>query len=68
MKKAIELKPEYINHRLELARTYVEMDKYDLAAVEFQQCLDLPESTSKDAMYKSEAKTELAAIQKKLKK
>jgi tetratricopeptide (TPR) repeat protein len=68
MKKAVELKPDYINHRLELARTYVEMDKYDLAAVEFQQCLDLPESTSKDAMYKAEAKKELAGIQKKLKK
>lgn len=67
MKKAVELKPDYINHRLELARTYVEMDKYKEAAAEFQKCLDLPETTSKDAMYKSEAKTELAAIQKKLK-
>jgi tetratricopeptide (TPR) repeat protein len=67
MKKAVELKPDYINHRLELGRTYVAMDRYAEAAVEFQQCLDLPESTSKDPIYKAEAKKELAAIQKKLK-
>jgi len=67
MKKAIEIKPDYINHHLEMARTYVMVDKYKDAAVEFQKVLDLPETTSKDAMYKEEAKTELAAIQKKLK-
>ncbi|MBN1937971.1 MAG: tetratricopeptide repeat protein [Candidatus Aminicenantes bacterium] len=67
MKKAIEIKPEYINHRLELARLFVEIKKYPEAAEEFQKCLDLPETTSKDAMYKEEAKNELAAIQKKLK-
>jgi len=67
MKKAIEIKPDYINHHLEMARTYVAMDKYKNAAAEFQKCLDLPETTSKDAMYKEEAKKDLAAIQKKLK-
>ena len=67
MNKAVELKPDYINHRLELGRTYVAMDRYAEAAKEFQQCLDLPESTSKDPIYKAEAKTELAAIQRKLK-
>jgi tetratricopeptide (TPR) repeat protein len=67
MKKAVELKPEYINHRLELGRTYVAMDKYPLAAQEFQKCLDLPDTTSKDAMYKAEAQKELDAIKGKLK-
>lgn len=67
MKKAIELKPDYINHHLEMGRTHVAMGKYKDAAAEFQKCLDLPETTSKDAMYKEEAKKDLAAIQKKLK-
>ena len=67
MKKAIEIKPDYINHHLEMGRTYVAMDKYKDAAAEFQKALDLPETTSKDAMYKEEAKKDLAAIQKKLK-
>jgi tetratricopeptide (TPR) repeat protein len=68
LKKAVELKPEYINHHLELGRTYVALEKYDLAAEEFQKCLDLPASTSKDPGYKKEAQDELAKIQKKLKK
>jgi len=67
MKKAIEIKPEYINHHLEMGRTLVVVDQYTEAAAEFQKCLDLPETTGKDAMYKEEAKKELAAIQKKLK-
>lgn len=67
MKKAIEIKPEYINHHLELGRTYLVVKNYKEAAAEFQKCLDLPETTGKDAMYKEEAKKELAAVQSKLK-
>jgi tetratricopeptide (TPR) repeat protein len=67
LRKAVELKPEYINHRLELGRTLVEVKKYEDAAAEFQKCLDLPAATSKDPAYKAEAQKELAAIQKKLK-
>ena len=67
LKKAIEIKPDYINHHLELGRTLLVVKNYAGAAAEFQKCLDLPETTSKDAMYKEEAKTELAAVQKKLK-
>jgi len=67
LKKASDLKPDYINHHLELGRTYVSLKKYDLAAQEFQKCLDLNEASSKDAAYKDEAKQELAAAKKKLK-
>jgi tetratricopeptide (TPR) repeat protein len=66
LKKAVELKPDYINHRLELGRTYMAMDKYQPAAQEFQKCLDLPPTTSKDGGYKEEAKKELTRAQKKL--
>jgi len=67
MKKAIEINPAEVHHHLELGRTYLVVKDYKEAAAEFQKCLDLPDSTSKDAMFKSEAKTELAAVQKKLK-
>lgn len=67
LKKAVELKPDYINHRLELGRTYVSLKKYDLAAQEFQKCLDLSPASSKDQAYKDEAGQELAAAKKKIK-
>jgi tetratricopeptide (TPR) repeat protein len=67
LKKAVELKPDYINHHLELGRTYVSLEKYDLAAQEFQTCLDLNISLAKDNTYKEEAKQEMAQAKKKLK-
>ena len=67
LKKAVELKPDYINHHLELGITYMSLDKYDLAAQEFQKCLDLPETSSKDKTLKNQAKEELAKANKKKK-
>jgi tetratricopeptide (TPR) repeat protein len=66
LKRAVELKPDYVNHRLELGRTYVSLKKYNLAAQEFQKCIDLPKSSSKDEMYKEEAREELKDIKKKI--
>ncbi|MBM3310080.1 MAG: hypothetical protein FJY80_01075 [Candidatus Aminicenantes bacterium] len=65
--KAVALKPDYINHRLELGRTLVELKKFKEAAAEFQKCQELPATTSKDPGYKADAQKDLAAIQKKLK-
>jgi len=67
MKKAIELKPTYGNHHLELGRTYLATKKYKEAAQEFQACLDAPIITSKCQMYKKEAEKELADVNKKIK-
>jgi tetratricopeptide (TPR) repeat protein len=67
MDKAIELKPDYVNHHLELGRTLFALEKYDTAAQEFQKCLDLPATTSKDPGLKKEAEAELAKTKKKLK-
>jgi tetratricopeptide (TPR) repeat protein len=67
LKKAAELKPDYINHHLELGRTYMALKKYDLAAQEFEKCEGLPIALTKDNVYKEEAKQELAAAKKKLK-
>ena len=63
--KAVELKPEYVNHYLELGRTYMSLKKYDQAAAAFQKTIDLPVTTSKDTMFKDEAKAELAVALKK---
>lgn len=65
LKKAVELKPEYINHHLELGRTYVALKKYDLATAEFNKCLELPEASAKDRQLKEEARAELAELSKK---
>ncbi|MCR4396237.1 MAG: hypothetical protein NUW07_05840 [Candidatus Saccharicenans sp.] len=66
LKKAVELKPDYINHHLELGRTYIAMKKYDLASQEFNKCLELPEAAAKDKQYKEEARAELAALARKV--
>jgi tetratricopeptide (TPR) repeat protein len=65
LQKAVELNPTYINHHLELGKTYVSLKKYDLARAEFEKCLELPVTTSKDEMLKGEAEAELAAIKGK---
>jgi len=65
LKKAVELRPNYVNHHLELGRTYMALEKYDLAAREFEKCLELAVTTSKDPMYKEEAKAELEKAKKK---
>lgn len=65
LKKAVELRPDYTNHYLELGRTYLAMKKLDLAQACFQQCLDAPVTTSKCELYKKEAAEELAALKGK---
>ena len=62
-KKAIEIKPNHINHHLELGITYEMMDLEEEAKAEFQICLDLPESDSKDAKYKALAKEYLEDLE-----
>jgi tetratricopeptide (TPR) repeat protein len=58
-KKAIEIKPNHINHHLELAITYENMDMEEEARKHYQKCLDLPKSDSDDDKYKAEAKERL---------
>jgi tetratricopeptide (TPR) repeat protein len=67
LRKAIELKPTYGNHHLELGRTLLALKKYKEAAQEFQACIDAPIITSKCHLYKIEAEKELADVSKKIK-
>jgi len=67
LKKAIEIKPTYGNHHLELGRTLLALKKYKEAAQEFQACIDAPVITSKCHLYKKEAEKELADVNKKIK-
>ena len=67
LKKAVDMKPEFVNHHLELGKTYVALKKYDLAAAEFQKAIDLPKTTSKDDVLKADAQAELAKIKGKKK-
>jgi Tfp pilus assembly protein PilF len=64
LKKASEMRPEYVNHHLELGLTYVSLKKFDLAAQEFQKALDCPITTSKCESYKQEAQQELDSLKK----
>ncbi|TFH02839.1 MAG: tetratricopeptide repeat protein [Calditrichales bacterium] len=61
-KKAIEIKPKYINHYLELGKTYEMMGLDKEAAEAFQKCLELPKSDSDDDKYKAEAKDLLDSL------
>lgn len=55
--KAIELKPNKLVHHLELAKTYMEMDKWEDAKSELKTVINLPKSDADDPKHKKEAKT-----------
>jgi len=64
-KKAIELEPDYVNHHLELGRTYVQLKRNAEAIHELQRVLDLsPTSGPRDAIYRGEARELLNKVQK----
>ncbi len=65
--KAVELRPEYVNHHIELARTYMSMGKFDQAVPEYQKTIDLPMSSSKDKDLKAEAAVEIEKAKRKQK-
>jgi len=58
-KKAIDLRPNHINHHLELGITYEMMGLDDEARQQYQKCLELPKSDSDDEKYKKEAEERL---------
>jgi tetratricopeptide (TPR) repeat protein len=64
--KAVQLEPEYVNHRLELGRTYHMVHRDDDARRELEKCLALaPVSSARDAHYQAEARQLLSRLPRK---
>jgi len=62
LKKAIEIKPDYINHHLELAKTYEMTGKKELMKEPLNRVLELPATEPDDEEYKAEAQAMLAKL------
>ncbi len=63
LEKAVELEPQYVNHRLELGRTLLEMKRWDEARRELETAHRLPPTSSpRDARYQNEARNLLGRI------
>ncbi len=66
LQKAIELEPGYVNHHLELGRTYMMMKRRDDARRELERAIALPPTSSaRDPKYQAEARELLARLKKK---
>ncbi len=60
--KAIALNPGYANHHIELARTYLDLKKKDLALKELETALTCPDQTSMCAHFKERARRMIERI------
>ncbi|MFO7769354.1 MAG: hypothetical protein R6W82_10435 [bacterium] len=60
--EAIRLQPDNIAHRLELGKTYLEMDREEEAAASFRKVLELPATRTDDEEWKQEAEELLEKI------
>ena len=65
MHKAVELRPDYIYHHLDLAEMDIDNDRYDDARVQLQLVETLPVSDNADPHYKIDATRLLAEIRDK---
>jgi tetratricopeptide (TPR) repeat protein len=65
MKRAVSIRPDYINHRLEMGITLLRFGDKNGARQEFEKCLDLPSQRPLDEKYKEEAKKYLAEMGRK---
>ena len=61
-KKAIQLRPDFIDHHLHLGKVYYKTHKYDLARQEFKKYLELLSVEEDDDKHKAEAKRLLERI------
>lgn len=61
--RAIELEPDYVNHRLELGRTFMQLKRWADARRELQKAISLPPTSSaRDPKYQAEARELLAKL------
>ncbi len=65
LERAVALEPEYVNHRLELGRTYSMVKRYADARRELEKAVSLaPTSSARDAKYQAEARELLGRLPK----
>lgn len=63
LQKAVELEPDYVNHRLELARTLQKLKRHADARRELEKAVSLPATSSaRDAQYQAEARALLGKL------
>ena len=66
LKKAIELEPGYVNHHLELGRTYMDLQRWAEARRELEQAASLPPTSNpRDPRLQQEARELLSKIPKR---
>jgi tetratricopeptide (TPR) repeat protein len=65
LERAVELKPDYIFHRLELAEVYIDLANYTGAEEQLQRLLELPKTDVMDVSYKETAARLLENIRAK---
>ncbi len=65
-KKAIEIKPDWIEHHKELGITYMKMKQWRLAKKEFETALQLPIQDHMDAFHKKQCREFLQQIEEKI--
>jgi Tfp pilus assembly protein PilF len=66
LQKAIELEPGYVNHHLELGRTYMELKRWPEARRELDTANTLPPTSSpRDVRYQNEARNLLGRIERR---
>ncbi|HTK32495.1 MAG TPA: tetratricopeptide repeat protein [Candidatus Saccharimonadaceae bacterium] len=65
LERAVQLEPDYVNHRLELGRTYRMLKRWADARRELEKAVTLaPTSNPRDALYQAEARQLLARLPK----
>jgi Tfp pilus assembly protein PilF len=65
LRKAVELEPGYVNHHLELGRTFLQLKRRDEARRELERAVALPPTSDPlDPKYQGEARELLARIGK----
>jgi tetratricopeptide (TPR) repeat protein len=65
LQKAVQLEPAYVNHRLELGRTYLQLKRKQDAIRELEKAVGLqPNGSPLDARYQAEARELLARARK----
>jgi tetratricopeptide (TPR) repeat protein len=63
LQKAIELEPNYVNHHLELGRTFADLKRWDEARRELERAVALPPTSNpRDPHYQTEARAMLSKL------